>query len=75
MHYFKMTHETYLAAKVAGTDFEENDLFIEGYSSEYGDAFINMIKLQTIPSVDKDFFVCEKEFINNYFEKINNACN
>lgn len=75
MHYFKMTRETYLAAKVAGTDFEENDLFIEGYSSEYGDAFINMIKLQTIPSVDKDFFVCEKELINNYFEKINNTCN
>ena len=75
MIYFKMTREAYLAAKVAGTDFEEDDLFIEGYSSEYGDAFINMIKLQTIPSLNKDFFVCEKELINNYFKKINNACN
>jgi hypothetical protein len=73
MIYFKMTREAYLAAKAAGTDFEENDLFIEGYSSEYGEAFINMIKLQTIPSLNKNFFVCEKQLVNNYFEKINNA--
>ena len=75
MNYFKMTREAYLEAKAAGTDFEEDDLFIEGYSSEYGDAFINMIKFQTIPSLDRDFFVCKKELINNYFKKINNACN
>ena len=75
MIYFKMTREAYLATEAAGSNLQEDDLFVKGYSSEYGDEFVDLVKVQSIPSLDKDFFVCEKELINNYFKKINNACN
>ena len=73
MDFYKLTHEAYLAAKAAGSNIKEDDVFIEGYSSGSGDEFIDLVKVQSIPSLDKDFFVCEKQLVNNYFERINNA--
>lgn len=66
-----MTHETYLAAKATGGDYKEHDVFVEEYSSEYGSSFVNLIKVTKEPKINKDFFVCEKELVNNYFKQIN----
>lgn len=68
-----MTHETYLASKVTGSNFKENDISVEGYSSEYGKQFVNLIKVTREPKINKDFFVCEKELVNNYFKEIKNT--
>lgn len=65
-----MTHETYLAAKATGSNFKEDDIFVKGYSSECGNSFVNLIKVTKEPKINKDFFVCEKELVNNYFKQI-----